>query len=111
MPSVTADATGRRVTLGRDAECLHLCFNGNPFADRPVAGTTRASMSGAGSNASADDGRGASRCRQSEPFRRLGANQRAGWTPAVHAATDLSLPKTPEAAILAPRSTRNRRDV
>jgi hypothetical protein len=75
----------------------------------PVAGTTCASMSGVrvGSDRTID-GRGASRCRQSKAFGRLGAVNWLSWTPVVHAVIDLSLPKTPEAAILAPQSTRNR---
>jgi hypothetical protein len=75
----------------------------------PVAGTTCASMSGVrvGSDRTID-GRGASRCRQSKAFGRLGAVNWLSWTPVVHAVIDLSLPKSPEAAILAPQSTRNR---
>ena len=47
--------------------------SGNPVADRPVAGTARASMRARGSDATKDDSKGAPRCRQSCAFQRLGA--------------------------------------
>jgi len=72
-----------------------------PVTDRPAAGATRAGVRGAASDATGDDGRGASRCRQRRAFQRLGA---AGWLfrpPATHSARDLPLPNTPKGTILA----------
>src|SRR5260221_4314951 len=50
---------------------------GNPLADRPVAGTARASMRGAGSDMINDDGRGVSRCSKSRAFQRPARSK--GW--------------------------------
>ncbi len=98
---------GRYVSFQLAEVAVSRQMSGNLVADRPIAGTARASMRSAGARC---DKRRQQRCASTQAKQRVSAPQRSqliGSTLAAHAERDLPLPAPGEGAILGPTTTPN----